>query len=123
MNSKRILLAEDNEDLALLIAEHLTDCGHSVVVAHDGPTALELSQSFEPEFAILDMGLPGFGGYELAQALHGQGSRNKVRLFAVTGRERDQDRARARAAGFEKYFVKPVLPEALEKAIAEAGEA
>ncbi len=116
-NSKRILVAEDNEDLALLVAEHLEESGHVVRVAYDGFKALELAETFAPELAILDIGLPGIGGNQVALKLTERVGDKRIRLFAVTGSESDEDRALAFEAGFEKYFVKPIMPETIEEAV------
>jgi len=117
-NSKRILLVEDNEDLALLLSESLADRGHTVRMALDGLTALKLAQGLDIELAILDLGIPGINGLELARKLTElHAGRNAPRLFALSGFDAPSDRELAREAGFEKYFVKPFLPDALEKAV------
>ncbi len=117
--SKRILLVEDNEDLATLLAETLRESGHTVRVALDGLTALEIVSSFEAELAILDLGIPGIDGLELARRLHQIPDREPPRLFALSGYDERRDRELAAEVGFEKYFVKPFLPEALDRAVAE----
>ena len=101
-----ILVVDDNQDAADLLAEVLRDQGHDVQVAHDGHQALQRVISFRPEVAILDIGLPVMDGYELAMALRDR--LPELRLLAVTGYGQERDRARSREVGFEKHFVKPV---------------
>ncbi|MFT3928410.1 MAG: response regulator [Myxococcales bacterium] len=122
-HAKRILLVEDNEDLALLLSEALTDRGHTVRMAHDGVTALDIANDFDAELAILDLGVPGIDGLELARRLQRrEPSRKTPLLFAVTGFDDASDREHARQAGFDRFFVKPLLPETLETAIEELEE-
>ena len=102
-----ILVVDDNEDAADLLAEVLRDQGHDVQVAHDGAQALQRVTDFRPEVAILDIGLPVMDGYELAVALRDRLG-PELRLLAVTGYGQEGDRARSREVGFEKHFVKPV---------------
>jgi PAS domain S-box-containing protein len=104
---RRILVVDDNEDASGLLAEMLRSLGHEVVTAIDGPRALEVVNTFAPEIAILDIGLPVMDGYELAAALR-QLMNTRVRLIAVSGYGQEQDKRRAIDAGFECHFVKPV---------------
>ncbi|HUS33096.1 MAG TPA: ATP-binding protein [Kofleriaceae bacterium] len=104
---RKILVVDDNEDAGSLLGEMLSSLGHEVVVALDGPRALEVLERFTPEIGILDIGLPVMDGYELASALRtrlGGG----LRLMAVTGYGQEQDKQRTQQAGFEAHFVKPV---------------
>lgn len=117
--SKRILLVEDNEDLALLLQELLEEQGHTVRMALDGFTALDIANTFDTELAILDLGIPGIGGLELARKLIDLRPGHAPHLFALTGFDDAQDRALAKQAGFEKFFVKPLMPDVLENAVAE----
>ncbi len=105
---KRVLVVDDNEDALVLLAELLRSAGHVVMVANDGPTALEASKSFHPDIAILDIGLPAMDGYELAARMRAQLGEGVPRLIALTGYGQDSDRARARQAGFEEHLTKPV---------------
>ncbi len=105
--ARKILVVDDNEDAALLISELLRSLGHEVRVAHDGLSALALEAEFAPDIAILDIGLPGLDGYQLASTIRGRRG-NTVRLMAVTGYGQHQDIARAEHAGFDAHFVKPV---------------
>jgi PAS domain S-box-containing protein len=104
---RKILVVDDNEDAGALLGEMLQSLGHEVVVALDGPRALEAVERFAPEIGILDIGLPVMDGYELAAALR-QRFGSAIRLMAVTGYGQEQDRRRTQEAGFEQHFVKPV---------------
>jgi CheY-like chemotaxis protein len=116
---RRVLLVEDNEDAATLLAEFIQLHGHEVVAAHDGASALALAERFQPDVAILDLGLPVMDGYELARRLEAQ---RRVRLIAVTGYGRDSDRKRTLEAGFEAHLAKPVELARLLSLVDKAGE-
>jgi signal transduction histidine kinase/CheY-like chemotaxis protein len=103
--AKRILVVDDNRDAALALRKVLEAMGQVVMVAHDGPSALQEAATFEPQIGLLDIGLPGMNGYELAAALR---ATREVRLFAVTGYGQPRDLERSRAAGFEEHLVKPI---------------
>ena len=113
--SRRVLVVDDNGDAAELLGRLLGSMGHEVVIATDGPQALELAPGFRPEIALLDIGLPVMDGYELARRLRSQNQ--KIRLIAVTGYGQANDRARSRAAGFDAHMIKPVDPVALSAAL------
>ncbi|HEU4727830.1 MAG TPA: GAF domain-containing protein [Kofleriaceae bacterium] len=104
---RRILLVDDNQDAALLLGEMMESVGHEVVIAHDGPGALEAVKRFTPEVAILDIGLPVMDGYELAGALR-ERLGTQLPLLAITGYGQQHDRELAEQAGFVAHFVKPV---------------
>ena len=104
----RVLVVDDNEDAAMLLSDILGMKGHEVVVAHDGAAALAACASFRPDVALLDIGLPGMDGYELARRLRARYGRSSVRLIAVTGYAEPTDRLRSEAAGFDEHFAKPV---------------
>jgi PAS domain S-box-containing protein len=111
--SRRVLVADDNRDAAETLATLLALEGHKVEMAHDGHEALESIETFQPEVALLDIGMPGLNGYELAKRIR-QGSLGRaVTLIAVTGWGQDNDKAQALAAGFNHHFTKPVEPERL----------
>ena len=104
---RRVLVVDDNEDAAELLAEALRAAGYEARVAFDGPSGLELGRTWKPEIAVLDIGLPVMDGYELAERLR-ELSPPPVRLLALSGYAQPGDRARARAAGFHEHLVKPV---------------
>jgi CheY-like chemotaxis protein/anti-sigma regulatory factor (Ser/Thr protein kinase) len=115
--ARRVLVVDDNRDAAETLAMVLETFGHQVRKAHDGPQGLSLLQEFQPELAVLDIGLPGMDGYELARRLRSHPLVPGVRLVAVTGYGHALDRAKAMAAGFDEHFVKPVEAETLAAAI------
>jgi CheY-like chemotaxis protein len=102
----RILVAEDNRDGAEMLAVLLRLGGHEVHVAYDGPRALEIVETVVPHLALLDIGMPGINGLELARTLKATGHRTV--LVAISGWGRASDREAAREAGFADYFLKPV---------------
>jgi signal transduction histidine kinase/ActR/RegA family two-component response regulator len=104
----RILVVDDNVDAAITLGDLLRDVGHSVMVAHDGPSALEASARFQPELAILDIGLPVMDGYELAARLRERFKEQSPYLVALTGYGQPSDRERSSAAGFDLHLVKPI---------------
>ena len=114
----RVLLVDDNEDAAKLLGRVLTVWGHVVRVAHDGPTALRIVETFTPEVALLDIGLPAMNGYELARRFHAIPALAGVRLVALTGYGQARDRDAALDAGFHEHMVKPVDLDALERVLA-----
>jgi CheY-like chemotaxis protein len=111
---------DDNVDFAVGLATILAQRGHDVRIAHDGAAALELTKTFSVELAFLDIGMPKMSGYELAQRLRQRPGMAKVQLIAVTGWGQEGDRNRARLAGFDHHFVKPVDFEAIY-AVVESG--
>ena len=105
---RRVLLVDDNEDAAELLSEVLRSIGHEVVVAHDGPQALEALRSFPAEVGLLDIGLPVMDGYELARRIRERKGGEPPRLIAVTGYGQEHDREGTRLAGFARHLTKPV---------------
>ena len=104
----RVLLVDDNVDGADSLATLVRLAGHEARVAHDGPAALEAAAAFRPQVVVLDIGLPGLTGYEVARRLRADPDLSGASLVAVTGYGRDEDRERARQAGFDHHLVKPV---------------
>ncbi|MEJ7599570.1 MAG: PAS domain S-box protein [Kofleriaceae bacterium] len=109
---RRILVVDDNEDARLLLAEMLAALGHEVQTAGDGPSALAVFDQFVPDVAILDIGLPGMDGYEVAERIR-KAYGTQVRLLALSGYGQASDRARGKGAGFDVHLVKPVDVRAL----------
>jgi two-component system, chemotaxis family, CheB/CheR fusion protein len=105
--SRRVLVVDDNADAAESMAMVVRAWGHEVVVARDGPTALNTAKHFLPERALVDIGLPGMDGYEVARRLRAAPEHSNLFLVAVTGYGRDEDREKAYAAGFDMHMVKP----------------
>jgi PAS domain S-box-containing protein len=116
---RRILVVDDNRDAAQSLAMLLLAVGHEVRTATDGPAALEEARQFSPEIVVLDIGLPGMDGYQVARRLRELFPREKVKIVALTGYGRDEDRRQAKEAGIDLHLVKPIEPLALEKILAK----
>jgi PAS domain S-box-containing protein len=114
----RVLLVEDNVDAADSLTILLELLGHDVRVAYDGLAALDAVRAGVPDVVLLDIGLPGLDGYEVARRIRGLAGAERVVLIALTGYGRDEDRARTQAAGFDLHLVKPVDPDALQGVVA-----
>jgi PAS domain S-box-containing protein len=114
----RIVVVDDNLDAAECLAEFLTDAGHEVKVAYDGPSALEAIRAHEPDVVFLDIGLPRLDGYEVARQLRREHG-DEMTLVALTGYGQEEDRRRTKEAGFDHHLVKPVHLDALSKLLAK----
>jgi CheY-like chemotaxis protein len=110
-------VVDDNEDEADGLATVMKLAGHQVEVANEGETALAAALTFRPEVVLLDIGLPGMNGYEVASRLRRQSDTAKVLLVALTGYGQEHDRRRALEAGFDFHFTKPVEPIVLKELI------
>lgn len=117
---RRILIVDDNTDSVETMATLIRLSGHEIAVAHDGETALEKATSFQPEIVLLDVGLPGMDGYEVAERLRAIPENKKLVIVALTGYGKEEVRQRAMDAGFDYHFVKPVDFTALELLINSA---
>jgi signal transduction histidine kinase/ActR/RegA family two-component response regulator/transcriptional regulator with GAF, ATPase, and Fis domain len=117
--ARRVLIVDDNTDLMELLANALVAMGYEVKGAGDGPRALELVETFVPDVALLDIGLPVMDGYELAGLLRRMPKLRDTPLVALTGYAQDVDRQRALESGFSEHFAKPLdldrLVECLER--------
>ncbi len=118
---RRVLIADDNVDAAESLAILLRLAGHRVLVAHDGLDALRLAARDRPDVVVLDIGMPGLNGYEVARSLRREDWGRALRLIAVTGWGQDEDKRRATAAGFDSHLTKPFEPEILEALVGEIG--
>lgn len=112
---RRVLVVDDNADAAMTMAEALALFDNDVVVAKDGPSALEIARRFEPDVAVLDLGLPQMNGYELGMRLRELSA--DVKLVAATGYGQACDQEHSREAGFAAHLVKPIELGALLAAI------
>ncbi len=117
---RRILIVDDNVEAALTLAELLALSGHETHVAHDGPTAVDTARRLRPDVAILDIGLPGFDGFEAARRLRAEPELRGLLLVALSGWVQPDDRARSREAGFDHHLAKPVQLRSLELVLLEA---
>jgi PAS domain S-box-containing protein len=111
--TRRVLVVDDNIDARDMLAELLSMVGHEVKTAGDGPAALEVARSFAPQVAVLDIGLPGMNGHELARCLRRLDGGGQMRLIALTGYGQSSDREKCIEAGFDGHFVKPIDLESL----------
>ncbi len=118
VDSRRILVVDDNVDAAESLALLLQMEGHEVRTMHDGPSALDTAASFRPEVIFLDIGLPRMDGYEVARRLRGQVGLKQTVLVALTGYGQDEDRRRAETAGFNAHLIKPADPAELHELLA-----
>jgi PAS domain S-box-containing protein len=112
---RRILVVDDNVDAAETLAVLLRLEGHDVRVATDGPAALDAALADPPEVIILDLGMPGMDGFEVARRLREQPGGKTTLLVALTGWAQEEDRRRCYEAGFDGHLPKPVEPEALRQ--------
>ncbi len=115
---RRVLVADDNADGADLLATLLELSGHEVHVAHDGAEAFEMATRVQPHVALLDIGMPGLNGYELAERIRREPWGGQMLLIAVTGWGQEDDKRRAKAAGFDHHMTKPMDPMQLESIFA-----
>jgi PAS domain S-box-containing protein len=112
---RRILIVDDNEDAANSLAMVLSVGGHQVETAYSGERAIELARAFRPDCVLLDIGLPGLDGYEVARRIRALPGGERLRLIALTGYGQESDRERAARAGFAEHLVKPVEFATLER--------
>jgi len=113
----RVLVVDDDQDCANSLGVVLTWAGHEVQVVYDPHHALRVARERRPDIALLDIGLPGVDGFELARRLHASLDGKAIRLMALTGYNSHPFRSRAAELGFEKYFVKPADPAQIEDAL------
>ncbi len=118
--SLRVLVVDDNEDTAEMMGLLLGMDGHEVEVAHTGPSALEAAAARRPDVIVLDIGLPGLDGYQVAQRLRQDPAYKDVLLIAASGYGQEADRRRSWEAGFDHHLVKPVDPAEIQRLLAEA---
>ncbi|MFN3649317.1 MAG: response regulator [Armatimonadota bacterium] len=114
---RHVLLVEDNEDARETMRDLLELMGYRVDTASEGRSGVLLAQELRPDAALIDIGLPGLTGYEVAQAIRGVEVGREIFLVALTGYGTPEDRDRALAAGFDRHLVKPVDPEELHRVL------
>jgi CheY-like chemotaxis protein len=117
--SKRILVVDDSKVQAKSLSMLLELMGHEVRLAYDGPSALQLAAEFIPDVALIDVGLPGMNGYEIARRIREQPELRHMVLIAQTGWGREEDRETSRQAGFDHHLPKPIDHQLLEKILTE----
>jgi len=113
----KILVADDNCDAADTLALLLGLDGHDVRTANDGINALSVALDFRPDIALLDIGMPGLNGFEVATSIRRESWGRHARLIAITGWGKYQDKQRSKEAGFDEHLTKPVDPDALKSLI------
>jgi CheY-like chemotaxis protein len=118
MPPTRILVADDNVDSADCLARLLKIAGHELRVAYDGPTALALATNFQPKVVLLDIGIPGLSGYDVARQLRETPETKHATLVAITGWGQPEDQQRSIEAGFNHHLLKPVKPATLQQLLA-----
>jgi signal transduction histidine kinase len=115
----RVLVVEDNVDMAAAMSQLLSQEGCDTKVAFDGPAALEAADAFGPKVVLLDIGLPGLDGYEVARRLRANSRHDGLRLIAISGYGQAKDQQRSKEAGFDHHVVKPVDFQSLLALLAE----
>jgi len=116
--SLKVLVADDNRDAADSLQRILALYGHEVRVAYDGASAVRMVEQFRPRVAILDIGMPGTNGYDVARAVRSRPG-ERVALVALTGWGQEADRRRATEAGFDHHLTKPIDPDTLNRVLAD----
>src|SRR5438132_1035084 len=119
MRPARVLVVEDCPDTAATLAILLRHWGHETCEAHSGPEAVEAADTFQPDVAILDIGLPEMDGFKVATRMRQQRGNNLL-LVALTGYANKEYRERSYRAGFDHFLVKPVTPDTLKVLVAGA---
>jgi PAS domain S-box-containing protein len=115
--ARRVLVVDDNVDAASMLDMLLRSLGHETRVAHEGTAALRVAEEFRPDIVLLDIGMPGIDGYEVARRLRTLAKARPMRIVAVTGWGQEGDRERSREAGFDLHLVKPVDANELSRAL------
>jgi PAS domain S-box-containing protein len=105
---RRVLVVDDNVDAAVLLSALIRNLGHDVLAVHDGAEALQISEGYRPDVVMLDIGMPGMNGYEVARCLRGRNRSPRPLIVAVTGWGKPEDAERSREAGFDVHLVKPI---------------
>jgi CheY-like chemotaxis protein len=118
----RVLAVDDNQDVVQSMAMLLELSGHEVQIACDGPSAIKAALAMRPDVVLMDIGLPGLTGYEVAERMRQEPSLSNVVLVALTGYGRETDRQRSKKAGFDHHLVKPADFREVEAIVARAAQ-
>jgi len=110
----RLLLVDDNRDVADMLAVLLRRAGHDVETAYDGPAAVEAARTKRPDVILLDISLPGMDGYQVAREICKQPEFGDTWLVAISGYGQEEDVRQAHEAGFRRHLLKPVRLEAIQ---------
>jgi CheY-like chemotaxis protein len=119
--SRRVLIADDDQDTALSLRVLLELQGHTVFTAFSGTDALELADKEHPEAAVLDIAMPGLDGCAVAECIRQRSWGRGVTLIAASGYGQIEDLERAKAAGFDHYLLKPMEPDTINRLIGGVG--
>jgi signal transduction histidine kinase/ActR/RegA family two-component response regulator len=119
----RVMIVEDNLDAAEMLELAVSKLGHVTQLSHDGATAIAATAAFAPDVIFLDIGLPVMNGYDVARRLRAIPEFNHVHIAAVTGWGQEEDRRKARDAGCDSHFTKPLSPPVLEDFLATIAQA
>ncbi len=117
--ARKILIIDDNPDAADCLCIVLEMNGHNVATAASGEAGLLIAERFEPEFVFLDIGLPGIDGYDTCRSLRASPRGDAIGIFAITGWGNEDDKRKAKAAGFDNHMTKPIDLVKLEELLAE----
>ena len=118
--ARRVLVVDDNEDIALSMSMILKRYGHTVAVAHDGGHAVTMTDTFRPDVILMDIGMPRMNGYQACATIRATEHGKRIHIIAVSGWGQEEDRVKSREAGFDAHVVKPMERATLERLIAEA---
>jgi CheY-like chemotaxis protein len=118
---RRVLVIEDNRDARETFRMMLELAGHEVLEAEEGQQGLELLRAVRPDIAVIDVGLPGLDGYEVARRFRAEPASDSVVLVALTGYGTPEARERSQQAGFDHHLIKPVNPELLRELMNRSG--
>ena len=120
ISKRRVLVVDDNEDIALSMSMILKKIGHTVAVANDGEHAVAMAESFRPDVILMDIGMPRMNGYEACATIRKTEHGKRIHIIAVSGWGQEEDRKKSQDAGFDGHVVKPMEKATLERVIAEA---
>jgi CheY-like chemotaxis protein len=115
-------VVDDNVDTVLSFSMLLKESGNEVRTAHDGPTAVQIATEYVPDVVLLDIGLPGLNGYEVAKQIRTKPTLKNVVLVALTGYGQESDRQASMEAGFNHHLIKPARLEQVRKILASVAE-
>ncbi len=122
MKSLRILITDDNHDVANGLSRLLRVLGHETYVAFDGATAIKLAKTIRPEVALLDLELPDISGYQVCQRIKAHLGKNLLAAIAISGLGSEEARNESSRSGFDQHWLKPARLDVLEQALSDLAE-
>ncbi|MDN2710579.1 response regulator [Janthinobacterium sp. SUN118] len=117
IHTLRILVVDDNQDAADMIAEFLVLCGHDAHVAYNGSAAIEVANLIVPHVLFLDLGMPGMSGLDVATTLRGCAALSHIKLVALTAWGDEETRTKVKHAGFDQHLLKPACLDDILKSL------